>query len=315
MKGSLWMHLADEVFCIGYRNVAKNYPKLLEENNNSDDFLLLKPTGRYWYADPIPFSFDNNTYVAMEVFDCKDGKGYIGLSFFNKNGVLTSPQKIIDEPFHLSFPYIFTYQGELYLLPESSSVNQIRIYKMGENIYDWNLYHKYDNMTGIVDTIVSIDYNTGYLYLLATQKNKENYLLTQLRYFIIKDWETMQLVDISRSLDSKYYSLSLRNGGKILEYKHICYRVLQESTLKQYGVNLLFSQIDSMDEKSFSEHIVKKVDTTSMQIPLSSKITQILGTHTYGLCEDYEIIDFTLARISLYGLWLKFKRVLSKLLG
>ncbi len=47
------------------------------------------------------------------------------------------PKRVISEAFHLSFPLVFPFDGEYYLIPESNKDNSLLIYKMGASAYDW----------------------------------------------------------------------------------------------------------------------------------------------------------------------------------
>lgn len=76
--------------------------------------------GKYWFADPFVYEKDGVTYLFYEAFDLVQQKGLIGYSVFNQlTGEGSAPTIIIDEPFHLSFPNIFEYAGDIYIMPES----------------------------------------------------------------------------------------------------------------------------------------------------------------------------------------------------
>ena len=36
--------------------------------------------------------------------------------------------EIINEPFHMSFPNVFKFENEFYMMPENSESNQLRLY-------------------------------------------------------------------------------------------------------------------------------------------------------------------------------------------
>ena len=57
-------NFVDGVYCIGYRF---NDTDFWEENVSK--FKVFKPTLKYWYADPIPFVYNNKYYVFMERFN------------------------------------------------------------------------------------------------------------------------------------------------------------------------------------------------------------------------------------------------------
>lgn len=65
----------------------------------------------------------------FEVMNRRTGKGEIGLAT-SKNGLKWTYQQIVlAEPFHLSYPYIFEWMNDYYMIPESFRAGAIRLYK------------------------------------------------------------------------------------------------------------------------------------------------------------------------------------------
>ena len=46
---------------------------------------------------------------------------------------------VIVEPYHLSFPFLFTHEGTLYMCPECSGSGQIRVYRCTGFPLQWEL--------------------------------------------------------------------------------------------------------------------------------------------------------------------------------
>ena len=47
---------------------------------------------------------------------------------------------VIEEKFHLSYPFIFRFKNKYYLIPDSSSNFDIRIYLSNQFPFKWRLY-------------------------------------------------------------------------------------------------------------------------------------------------------------------------------
>ena len=93
-------------------------------------------------ADPFMVNEKNVWYMFFEVFNDDDNQGDIGLAT-SIDGIHWEYKKIvINEPFHLSYPYIFKMKGEYYLIPESARDYSIRLYKAIEFPYKWKLVGK-----------------------------------------------------------------------------------------------------------------------------------------------------------------------------
>lgn len=80
-------------------------------------------------ADPFMMRMGRFWYMFMEVMNARTGKGEIGLAL-SEDTVRWSYQGIVlDEPFHLSYPYVFEYQGEQYMIPESYEARRVTLYR------------------------------------------------------------------------------------------------------------------------------------------------------------------------------------------
>ena len=94
----------------------------------------------HFLADPFVVSRDNRTYCFVEDFDLKAQKGSIAVYELAEDGG-KRVGVAVEEPFHLSFPYIFEFEGKLFMCPETSANRDIRIYKCIEFPLHWKLHH------------------------------------------------------------------------------------------------------------------------------------------------------------------------------
>ena len=72
-------NFVDSAYCVGYRIGEGD---LWKEEKSS--FKTIKPSIRYWYADPIPYIFSGKKYIFVEQFDRFRRIGYIGLTKMKK---------------------------------------------------------------------------------------------------------------------------------------------------------------------------------------------------------------------------------------
>lgn len=288
----------DDVWYIGCRMSPQS---MIGGQDNANFYKLLRPTYKYWFADPIPFVLDGKHYIFMEVYDRFRKKGYIGVSDIDtKKMTVHMPVKIIEEPFHMSFPYIFRYHGKAYMIPETHEAKQIRIYKMGESIYEWNLYHAYDTQNELSDTIVLLQDDV--LYLLNTEKNSKNPYQTKMHLLKIENLEAKSaLIEIPLNMpasNSQVYSYSNRNGGHIIEDKDKLYRVIQEAEDMWYGKDIVIREILKYGDNGYSESAnITKLEADKLPIRIRRRHA-ILGMHTYGYSNGFEVIDISARQLS-----------------
>src|SRR5581483_6313837 len=92
----------------------------------------------HYLADPFAITRGGNTYCFVEDYDIARQRGRITV-YGIVDGQATYIGAALQEDFHLSYPYLFHYDGELYMCPESSAVREIRVYKCVEFPLRWKL--------------------------------------------------------------------------------------------------------------------------------------------------------------------------------
>jgi hypothetical protein len=88
-------------------------------------------------ADPFMLRVDGTWYMFFEVMNQQTGKGEIGLAI-SHNAVQWQYQRLVlREPFHLSYPYVFAWQGNYYMVPESYQAGAVRLYQARQFPLEW----------------------------------------------------------------------------------------------------------------------------------------------------------------------------------
>jgi hypothetical protein len=89
-------------------------------------------------ADPFMLIVDDTWYMFFEVLDPRLDRGMIGLAT-SSNGLEWRYQRLVlIEPFHLSYPYVFAWQSEYYMVPESYQAGAIRLYRAAPFPTTWS---------------------------------------------------------------------------------------------------------------------------------------------------------------------------------
>ena len=84
---------------------------------------------RYWLADPFLFEKNEVIYLFYEAYDLAKNKGLLGYSVISEDGAFSPIKIIIEEEYHLSFPFVFEKDGDVFLMPESNKANDIHLYR------------------------------------------------------------------------------------------------------------------------------------------------------------------------------------------
>lgn len=88
-------------------------------------------------ADPFMMRANDTWYMFFEVMNQETKKGEIGLATSKDGLKWTYKEIVLVEPFHLSYPYIFEWMNEFYMIPESFQTGSIRLYKALKFPFRW----------------------------------------------------------------------------------------------------------------------------------------------------------------------------------
>ena len=90
---------------------------------------LLPPADRFW-ADPFLCRHQGGHQLFFEEFSDARGRGAIMTLALDAEGhpLEKTPSTALELPEHLSYPFLFEYQGALFMLPECGERNRLELY-------------------------------------------------------------------------------------------------------------------------------------------------------------------------------------------
>lgn len=94
-----------------------------------DDFAPCIPASHTYWADPFPFRHEGMLYLFVEEYDRQRGKGHIAVQPFDQRGPCGNAVRALEADHHLSYPFVFMHEGDVYLMPESSDRGTIDLYR------------------------------------------------------------------------------------------------------------------------------------------------------------------------------------------
>lgn len=97
------------------------------------------PKNRF-LADPFVIKKNNQFFCFVEDYDFLTKKGSISAYKLTPNNY-ENLGYVLKEDFHLSFPFIFEFENQIYMCPETHEINEIRIYKCIDFPGKW-IFHK-----------------------------------------------------------------------------------------------------------------------------------------------------------------------------
>ncbi|MGH2454199.1 MAG: glucosamine inositolphosphorylceramide transferase family protein [bacterium] len=80
-------------------------------------------------ADPFMVRAEGRWHMFFEVVNRQTWKGKVGLAQSDDGLSWTYRGIVLAEPFHLSYPYVFEWRDEFYMIPESYKAGAVRLYR------------------------------------------------------------------------------------------------------------------------------------------------------------------------------------------
>ena len=239
---------------------------------------IIPPRDKFW-ADPQLIVQDKNNHVFFEEFSNLENKGVICTMIINEEGY-SEPKKIIEESHHLSYPHVFKFDNQFYMIPESSQKKTIDLYKCEEFPHVWKF--KKSLMKNVVATDSTVYYHNKKWWLFSGMAMMEGASSSEELFLFYSDdpTSTEWIPHIQNPISSDVRNA--RPGGHIFKYNNKLLRPSQNS-MKGYGFGINLNEIIELNENMFKEKQINKLE------PDWDK--KVKAIHTLEYDEGLTIID------------------------
>ena len=126
-------------------------------------------------ADPFLVKEGDEWNLFFEVYNNDTKQGDLAVATSKNTWKWDYQKLIIDEPFHLSYPYVFKADDGYYLIPESFEANSIRLYKADEFPTRWSFVKTLVEGRDYVDNSI-VFYNGRWWLFSSVTSNDKLYL-------------------------------------------------------------------------------------------------------------------------------------------
>ncbi|MEW6688189.1 MAG: hypothetical protein AB1452_03750 [Pseudomonadota bacterium] len=123
-----------------------------------------------YLADPFALQRDGAHFLFFEIYDRARNKGLIGLARSDDGFAWRYERTVLEEPHHLSYPFVFEQDGAAWMLPESCQAGEVRLYEADPFPRRWKRVATLLSGRAYVDpTLLS---HEGWHYLFAGESHK-----------------------------------------------------------------------------------------------------------------------------------------------
>ncbi|OMP07125.1 EXTL2, alpha-1,4-N-acetylhexosaminyltransferase [Corchorus olitorius] len=202
-------------------------------------------------ADPFLYVQGDTFYLFYETKNSFTMQGDIGVAKSIDKGATWEQLGIaLDEDWHLSYPYVFNYHGQIYMMPESNEKGDLRLYRAINFPLQWEL-DRIIMKKPLIDSFI-IDHDGEYWLFgsdhssFGTKKNGQ--LEIWYSSSPLGPWKPHKknpVYNIDRSFGA-------RNGGRPFRYNGNLYRIGQDCG-ETYGSRLRIFKIEVLTKVEYKE--------------------------------------------------------------
>ncbi|MEM7432678.1 MAG: hypothetical protein AAF351_12200 [Pseudomonadota bacterium] len=102
-----------------------------------EDLTQLAPARDRFWADPFVVAKNDVHHIFFEELVYSEGKGTIAHMSIEVDGSVSEPTTVLEKPYHLSYPFLFEYEDDLYMVPESAENRSVDLYKSTDFPFGW----------------------------------------------------------------------------------------------------------------------------------------------------------------------------------
>ncbi|EKN5921047.1 hypothetical protein DVQ06_17240, partial [Yersinia enterocolitica] len=255
---------------------------------NRDSFHWLKE--RYdFQADPFIVELDSNIYLFYEALDLIDSKGILRCSVLDSDLHQINDAKLEGFDYlnsHLSFPFVFYYENDFYLMPESHETGNVSLFKAKNFPYDWVFIGDLIENIALTDSVIFFLNNQ--LWMMSSDMNNE--LVVHVSDHLLGPWKKTSPI-------TKFSNFHHRLAGSPFSFNNKNYVPIQECHIDDYGKSIFIKEIELLNEEKYIEK------TIGHYLPFNARYPE--GFHTINFSENYVVVDSKVKTFNILTLVIK----------
>ena len=237
------------------------------------------PADRFW-ADPFLIDKDGTLHLFFEEFDYQINRGYISVGILN-DGKFTYLGKAIDAGYHMSFPFVYVHNGDIYMIPEAAEKRRVEVWRATDFPLSWERHKTVLEETDIADTTLHFHDDQWWMFANISQTPNRDFC-NELHVFMIDGPELESITPHPENpvvMDSR----TARNGGRMFYRGDKLYRPSQNNSYGTYGYGLNIMEITELTPTRYQEKRVVKAEPNFRK--------DIGGLHHVDAVGDTFVID------------------------
>lgn len=214
---------------------------------------IAPPADRFW-ADPFAWSQGDRHYVFCEEYPYATRRGRISVLELGPDLTPTGPAvPVIDEPRHLSYPFLFEHQGVLYMVPESARSQRVDLYRCADFPHRWVFERSL--MTGIEAADATLFEHDGRWWLFCAARQGKVRISESLFAFhadspLADRWTPHPCNPLVRDYSGG------RPGGRVFRDTNGNLIRPAQDCVPRYGYGLVLNRIETLTPGRYAERAI-----------------------------------------------------------
>ncbi|WP_133169971.1 glucosamine inositolphosphorylceramide transferase family protein [Shimia abyssi] len=250
-----------------------------------DDFdpasaIEVTPERGTFAADPFLFQWQGATYCFYEEYDYSRGLGHLSVARVDEAGWHPLGE-VMRRDIHLSFPFVFEQDGEVYMIPETCAAKRVEVWRATDFPLGWELHTT--ALEGQAASDVVLAKHGGETWMFANLSSDSfGDFCSDLHVFRV-DGPALKSVEPHPMNPVVIDSATARNAGRVHVGDGRLVRMSQDNTGGVYGYGLNVMEITELTLEAYSERRLRHV--TPEQIP------GVIGCHHADFADGWFVVD------------------------
>lgn len=241
-------------------------------------FRAMIPPPHRFFADPFPVPDGDRWQVFLEDAPMDGGRAHIAVCEIARDGTWSPPRLVLERPYHLSYPFVLDWDGERWMIPETSENRTVELYRCVSFPDRWELERVLLEGVSAADATV-MPWQGGFVMFTCVSRPGLRNMDSLHLFFaesLLGPWRP------GRANPVKVDVRSARPAGRPFELNGHWIRPAQDCS-GRYGRAIGFQRIVRLDESGYEEQEIARIDPRWAP--------DVLGTHTYNTAGELTIVD------------------------
>ena len=122
-----------------WRIALRRAPMLGDAPPRPQGFEVIAGPDDAFHADPFLFAHGGETFLFVEAYPWSTHKGVVACARLDASGRPGAFETVLETSYHLSYPQVFAFDGEIYMMPETAAARRVELYRATQFPHGWEL--------------------------------------------------------------------------------------------------------------------------------------------------------------------------------